>query len=180
MSSDTEPVDGAVDPEDTAPPVEMRYGAPVTDSLGQVVLHPDRESYLSVVEAIRADGYWVCVDLCGVDYLGRSESTRGLPPGVTAERFEVVAQFLNHTERARIRLRVQVPESDPTVPTIFGLHPGVENHERETWDLFGITFDGHPDHTRILMPDQWEGHPLRRDYDVGRIPVQFKGAPSAR
>ena len=180
MSTEAEPVDDAVGVEESAPEVETRYGAPVTDSLGQVVLHPDRDTYVTVVETIRNDGYWVCVDLCGVDYLGRDPRTRGLPTGVEPERFEVVAQFLNHTDRSRIRIRVQVPESDPTLPTIFHLHPGVENHERETWDLFGITFAGHPDHTRILMPDEWEGHPLRRDYAVGRIPVQFKGAPTAR
>jgi NADH-quinone oxidoreductase subunit C len=153
---------------------------PVTDSLGQVVLHPDRESYLGVVEEMRRDGYWVCVDLCGVDNLGRAAETLGLPAGVAAERFEVVSQFLNVTDRTRIRIRLQVPESDPTVPTIFDVHPSAENHERETWDMFGINFEGHPDHTRILMPDDWEGHPLRRDYAVGRIPVQFKGAPTAR
>ena len=121
-----------------------------------------------------------CASTCVVSTTSSRSRTGGLPAGVEPERFELVAQFLNHTERSRIRLRVQVPESDPTVPTIFHLHPGVENHERETWDLFGITFAGHPDLTRILMPDEWDGHPLRRDYAVGRIPVQFKGAPTAR
>ena len=77
-------------------------------------------------------------------------------------------------------MRVQVPESDPSIPTLFILHPSAENHERETFDMFGITFDGHPDPSRILMPEDWEGHPLRKDYAVGRIPVQFKGAKSAR
>ena len=75
---------------------------------------------------------------------------------------------------------MQVPQDDPVLPTLFHVHPGVQNAERETFDLFGIRFDGHPDMTRILLPDDWEGHPLRKDYTVGRIPVQFKGAPSAR
>ena len=80
--------------------------------------------------------------------------------------------------RERLRLRVQVPESDPTVPTLFEVHPGTEGMEREVFDLFGISFEGHPDLTRILMPEDWQGHPLRKDYAIGDIPVQFKDAPS--
>ena len=78
----------------------------------------------------------------------------------------------------RIRARVQVPEGDPTLPSITHIYPGTENMEREIFDMFGIGFQDHPDMTRILMPDEWEGHPLRRDYSVGQVPVQFKGAPS--
>ena len=83
-------------------------------------------------------------------------------------------------ERQRVRVRVQVPEGDPTVPSLFGLYPGTEVPEREVFDMFGIAFDGHPDLTRILMPEDWEGHPLRKDYAVGAIPVQFKAAPGPR
>ena len=72
----------------------------------------------------------------------------------------------------------QVPEDDASVPSLFDLHPGTEALEREVFDMFGISFDGHPDLTRILMPEDWIGHPLRKDYSSGRIPVQFKGAPS--
>jgi len=82
--------------------------------------------------------------------------------------------------RERVRLRVQVPESDPTIPTLVGLYPGTEAMEREAYDMFGIVFRDHPDLTRILMPDDWEGHPLRKDYSVGRVPVQFKEAPGPR
>ena len=67
-----------------------------------------------------------------------------------------------------------MPEDDPTLPTLFDLHPGTEAMEREVFDMFGITFTDHPDMTRILMPEDWEGHPLRKDYAVGSIPVQFK------
>jgi NADH-quinone oxidoreductase subunit C len=75
---------------------------------------------------------------------------------------------------------VQVPGDDPTVPSLFDLHPGSEYPEREAFDMFGIVFEDHPDLSRILMPEDWIGHPLRKDYSVGRIPVQFKGAPSSR
>jgi NADH-quinone oxidoreductase subunit C len=79
-----------------------------------------------------------------------------------------------------VRLRVQVPGDDAVVPSLWELHPGTEAMEREVFDMFGIRFDGHPDLTRILMPEDWEGHPLRKDYAVGRIPVQFKAAPGPR
>ena len=161
------------------PPLEAarRHGALVTTSGGQTVLHPTRDTWVEVITALRSDGYWMCVDVCGVDYLSYS-ADRGLPSGVVAERFEVVANLIDHTTRERIRLRVQVPADDPTLPTLFRIHPGSEAMEREAFDMFGIVFDGHPDMTRILMPDTWVGHPLRKDYDVGRIPVQFKGAPA--
>ena len=116
----------------------------------------------------------MCVDLTGVDYL--EHLGRPLPEGIAAERFEVVVNLLDLHARRRLRLRVQVPESEPTLPSLFDLYPGSEAMERETFDMFGITFDGHPDLTRILMPEDWIGHPLRKDYDVGRIPVQFKEA----
>jgi NADH-quinone oxidoreductase subunit C len=79
-------------------------------------------------------------------------------------------------QRRRVRVRVQVPADDAVLPTLFDLYPGTEAMEREVFDMFGVEFDGHPDLTRILMPEDWIGHPLRKDYDVGRIPVQFKEA----
>jgi NADH-quinone oxidoreductase subunit C len=86
--------------------------------------------------------------------------------------------MLSLTARQRIRVRVQVPESDASIATLFDMFPGTEAMEREAFDMFGIEFTDHPDLTRILMPEDWEGYPLRKDYDVGRIPVQFKGAPN--
>jgi NADH-quinone oxidoreductase subunit C len=91
-----------------------------------------------------------------------------------------MAVLLSFERRERVRLRVQVPETDPVVSSLYDLHPGSEAMEREVFDMFGIVFEDHPDLTRILMPEDWEGHPLRKDYAVGRIPVQFKGAPGAR
>jgi NADH-quinone oxidoreductase subunit C len=161
--------------EAASEPAEM-YGCPVVDSLGQVVLHPTREQYLDVVKTLADEGYAVVIDLCGVDYLEYLE--RPLPAGVAPERFEVVVNLLDITHRRRIRLRVQVPEADPTIPSLFDIHPGAEAYERETYDMFGIDFTDHPDMTRILMPEDWDGHPLRKDYEIGRIPVQFKGANS--
>jgi NADH-quinone oxidoreductase subunit C len=104
--------------------------------------------------------------------------SRAMPATVSAERFEVVVNLLDMTDRRRVRLRVQVPEADAALPSLFDIHPGTEAMEREVYDMFGIAFDGHPDLTRILMPEDWIGHPLRKDYDVGEIPVQFKGAPA--
>lgn len=167
--SDQTSVDDAV-----SAPLEMVHGCPVTHSRGQRVVYAARERLVEVVRGLYADGFEVCVDLTGVDYLGAP--TRALPDEVKAERFEVVVNLLSIGRRERVRVRVQVPESDPTVPSLFDVHPGTEAHERETFDMFGISFDGHPDMTRILMPEDWVGHPLRKDYDEGRIPVQFKGA----
>jgi NADH-quinone oxidoreductase subunit C len=142
------------------------------------VLFPDRSDYHDVVARQRAGGYELCTDLCAVDYL--THPGRSLPPEVTAERFEVVVQLASTAARRRVEVRVQVPESDPQVPTLWDLYPGVEAMEREAFDLLGIRFVGHPDLTRILMPEDWEGHPLRKDYGVGRVPVQFKEAPGPR
>ena len=157
-------------------------GNPVTDnavesfSRGQRVLHVERDHYLDVVTALRDEGFNVCVDVTAVDDL--LAPARSLPEGVAPERFEIVTSLLSHERRERVRVRVQVPEADPTIASLFGLYPGTENPEREVFDLFGIAFTDHPDLTRILMPDDWEGHPLRKDYAVGRIPVQFKETPS--
>jgi NADH-quinone oxidoreductase subunit C len=159
---------------------ETRYDVPLTRSRGQEVLHPSREQLVDLVRTLRdEEGFVMCVDVTAVDYLAYS-APRDLPPDVTPERFEVVIGLLSVRDRSRLRLRVQIPESDPACPSLFDVHPGVEALEREVYDLFGIRFDDHPDLTRILMPEDWEGHPLRKDYPVGAIPVQFKGVTNAR
>ena len=142
------------------------------------VRHVARESWSDTVRSLRDEGCSMLVDLTAVDYL--THPGRPLPDDVTAERFEVVASLLNLNDRTRVRLRAQVPAGDARIESLFPLHPGAEALEREVFDMFGIVFDGHPDLTRILMPEDWEGHPLRKDYAIGRIPVQFKAAPRTR
>ena len=90
-----------------------------------------------------------------------------------ATRFEVVVQLLHHDRKERLTVHVGVEGDPPTIPSVTELWPTADFMERETFDMFGITFDGHPNLTRILMPDEWEGHPLRKDYGVGKVPVEF-------
>jgi NADH-quinone oxidoreductase subunit C len=157
------------------PTPTLWHGCPVEDRLGAVVVFCDRDRYYALCEGLKADGYAMPVGVTGVDYL--THPGRDLPDGIVPERFEVVVELLSLVEHKRVRVRCQVPESDPHIRTLFDLWPGTEAHERETYDMFGIRFDGHPDPSRILMPEDWEGHPLRKDYDTGHIPVQFKEAP---
>src|SRR5206468_1046294 len=102
-------------------------------------------------------------------------AARAVPSGVTAARFEVVAMFLSHPRNRRIRMIAQVPDDHPSIASLAALYPGVNFAEREVYDLFGIEFTGHPDLSRILMPDDWVGYPLRKDDAPARVPVTFKG-----
>ena len=160
------------------PEPETLFGAPVTYSRDQRTVHISTNAYLELVGELKKSGYNTCIDLTAVDYLTNAE--RELPVGHVGERFEVVANLLSHSLRERVRVRVQVPGDAPKVASLFDLYPGTEAMEREVYDLLGIDFTGHPDMTRILMPDEWEGHPLRKDDPMGRIPVQFKAAPQPR
>jgi NADH-quinone oxidoreductase subunit C len=164
-----------------AQPVErpQLHGAPVVQAHGATVVHTNRDGYISLMRALRdEDGYDLIVGVTGVDYL--THPGRDLPDGITPERFEVVVELLSLGQRRRVRVRCQVPGEDPEVPTLFEIWQGSEAHEREVYDMFGITFTGHPDMTRILMPEDWEGHPLRKDYATGQVPVQFKESPGGR
>ena len=140
------------------------------------VVHVSREEYLAKATELRDAGFNMCIDVTAVDYL--EHPGRTLPEGIEPLRFELVASLLNMEEATRVRLRVQVPEEEPHVSTLFQLYPGAEAFEREVFDMMGIVFDDHPDLTRILMPEDWEGHPLRKDFENPRVPVQFK-APRA-
>ncbi len=149
------------------------------ESHGQPVVHVAREQWHDVAAFLRDEQQFTqCVDVTAVDQL--VAPTRALPSGVTAERFEVVANYLSHMRNRRIRVIAQVPVDDPSIASISDLYPGVNFAERETYDLFGVEFTGHPDLTRILMPDDWVGFPLRKDDAPARVPVTFKGDPSPR
>ncbi|HUP72873.1 MAG TPA: NADH-quinone oxidoreductase subunit C [Acidimicrobiales bacterium] len=171
-----EPVDA---PVEAVPEPERAFGALVTYSRGQRVLHPTREALVATVTKLLGDGYNQLIDVTAVDYLTH-DGSRELPDGIEPERFEVVIGLISHSKRERVRLRVQIPADDAHVASMFDLYPGSEALEREVYDMFGIEFDNHPDLTRILMPEDWIGYPLRKDYAIGRIPVQFKDAPSTR
>jgi NADH-quinone oxidoreductase subunit C len=91
-------------------------------------------------------------------------------------RFWVVYELRSVEHAHRLRLKVGLPADDPHVASVTPLFPTADWHERETWDLFGIVFDGHPDLDRILLPDDWEGHPLRKDEELGGVGTQYHGA----
>lgn len=133
----------------------------------ELTLEIAREHLVGVARALRDDPslrFELCSSVSGVDYLG------------ARNRLHSVAHLTSMTYRRRIRLEVGVSVDDPHLPSLTGVYPGADWQERETYDLFGIVYDGHPGLTRILMPDDWDGFPQRKDYPLGGIPVQYKGA----
>jgi len=158
--------------------VSVPVSVPTSTSTGQEVVFPPLADYHETVTSYKVAGFAMLSDLTAVDYLVHPGRT--LPDGVAAERFEVVASLLSLSAARRVRVRVQVPEEAAVISSLWDLYPGAEALEREVFDMFGIRFGGHPDLTRILMPEDWEGYPLRKDYGVGHVPVQFKAAPGPR
>ena len=136
------------------------------ESHGQVVARVPAEAWQPFAAAARDFGFEMCVDITAVDWL------RARP-----RRFEVVANLVSVSQRLRLRMITDVDGETPLLSSLTSVWPGANFAEREVYDMFGITFEGHPDLTRILMPDEWEGHPLRKDFDTGSVPVQFKAAP---
>ena len=130
----------------------------------EVKLSPS--DYLSTVQQLNQDGFELMVDLTVVDWFRKKEP-----------RFELVVQFLSTSKNERKTIKVEISDEELSVPSITSVFPSANFYEREAFDMFGIKFSDHPDLTRILMPDDWVGHPLRKDYGSGRIPVQFKNAP---
>ena len=130
------------------------------------VLNVNAEEYKEVITNIKKDGYEMMVDLTAVDWYRKKEP-----------RFELVVQFLSVSKNSRKTVKVKINDENLKIQTITDLYPGANFYEREVFDMFGIEFENHPDMTRILMPDDWVGHPLRKNYGSGRIPVQFKNAP---
>ena len=176
LPDDRPPVPGD---EVAAAIVEQFPDAVFVESHGQPVVYVDRSVWHDVAAHLRDDQQFSqCVDVTAVDHL--VDGARVVQPGVTAERYEVVANFLSHARNRRIRVIAEIPADDPSVASLADLWPGVNFPEREVFDLYGIEFDGHPDLTRILMPDDWVGHPLRKDDAPARVPVTFKGDPSPR
>jgi NADH-quinone oxidoreductase subunit C len=135
---------------------------------GEITFYVAREQLPAIAKVLRDDGglrFELLSSLSGVDY------------GVDVpQRLHAVYHFTSLTYRRRIRLEVTLDVDDAHVPSLVGLYPTADWQEREAWDMFGIVFDGHPALTRILMPDDWDGHPQRKDYPLGGIPVEYKGA----
>ena len=124
------------------------------------------DGWLDEARASREAG-WSLSDLTAVDTVGVGGRAR----------FEIVAQLLSPTEKKWRTLHVPAAGEPPSVPSVVEIWPTANYLEREVFDMFGIHFSGHPDLTRILMPDQWEGHPLRKDYGVGKVPIEFVPQP---
>ncbi len=134
----------------------------------EITFYVAREHLRSLLWALRDDAslrFELASSISGVDY------GEGVP-----QRLHSVYHLTSMTYRRRIRLEVAVDPSDPHIPSAVEIYPTADWHERETWDMFGIIYDGHPALTRILMPDDWDGFPQRKDYPLGGIPVEYKGA----
>ena len=130
------------------------------------IINTSVEEYKNLVESLHSESYEMMMDLTVVDWFRKKEL-----------RFEVVVQFLSVSKNERRTVKVFVNDEDLSIPSITDIYPSANFYEREAYDMFGINFLEHPDLTRILMPDDWNGHPLRKNYGSGRIPVQFKNAP---
>jgi NADH-quinone oxidoreductase subunit C len=132
-------------------------------SSGQDAVILPRARMREFAQAARDAGFEMLVDLTVADYYRKRRV-----------RFELVANLISQQHRLRLRMRAPVPVDDVTVPSLVPVYPGANFYEREAYDLFGLIFEDHPDLTRILLPDDWEGHPLRKDHGTGSVPVQFK------
>jgi NADH-quinone oxidoreductase subunit C len=172
--------------EGAEPPLQGRYFDEVADRLEQAV--PDyadavtrlvvdrdeltffvrRERLIEFVRCLRDDPalrFELCTGVSGVHY-----------PAETGAELHALYHFVSITHNRRTRVEVSCPDDDPHIPSIVSVYPTNDWHERETYDFFGIVFDGHPALTRIQMPDDWVGHPQRKDYPLGGIPVEYRGA----
>lgn len=148
---------------------------PATDAIEKVVIfrdeityHVRREHLVTFATVLRDEPalrYEICLGVTGVHY-----------PAEGVGELHAVYPFLSITHNTRVFVEVAVSDNDARIPSIVPVYPANDWHERETWDMFGINFEGHPALTRILMPDDWYGHPQRKDYPLGGIPVEYKGA----
>lgn len=150
-------------------------GVPVASAIEKVVIDRDeitffvpRERILEVLQRFRDEPglrFEMSLGVSGVHY-----------PQETGRELHAVYHLLSITHNRRVRVEVTCPQGDAHIPSSVAIYPTHDWHERETWDFFGIEFDGHPALTRIQMPDDWPGHPQRKDYPLGGIPVEYKGA----
>ena len=134
---------------------------------GELTFHVRREHLLAVVDKLLHDAalrFEIFSGVSGVHY-----------PDEPGRELRAVYHLLSITHNRRLRLEVSAPDADPHIPSVTDVYPAANWHERETWDFFGIVFDGHPALTRIEMPDDWLGHPQRKDYPLGGIPVEYRG-----
>ncbi len=155
--------------------LEQRTGSAFTEGVrvvidrGEMTLHVQRDHLRTIVQALRDEPelrFELCLGVNGVHY-----------PQMTGAELHAVNNFMSITHGGRrVRVETSCSEEDPHIPSIVEIYPANDWHERETWDMFGIIFDEHPALTRILMPDDWPGHPQRKDYPLGGIPVEYKGA----
>ncbi len=135
---------------------------------GELTFFVRRERLAEVAKQLRDDPelrFELCASVSGVHY-----------PDQAGQELHSVYHLQSFTHNRRLRVEVTCPDVDPHVPSVVPIYPAADWHERETWDMFGIIYDGHPALTRILMPDDWPGHPQRKDYPLGGIPVEYKGA----
>ena len=133
---------------------------------GELTLHIKREKLVEVAKVLRDKLLFeMCLGVNGVHY-----------PNQSGRELHAIYPLLSITNNRRVRLEVTCPDSDPHIPSLVEVWAGNNWHERETYDMFGIIFDGHPALTRILMPDDWKGHPQRKDYALNGIAVEYKGA----
>ena len=135
---------------------------------GEMTIHVRREKVVEVLQTLRDDPllrFEMSLGVSGVHY-----------PDDTDRELHAVYHLRSLTHNRQLRVEVAVPDADPHIPTTTSVYPTNDWHERETYDFFGMIFDGHPALTRILMPDDWPGHPQRKDYPLGGIPVEYKGA----
>jgi NADH-quinone oxidoreductase subunit C len=133
---------------------------------GELTLHVRREKLIEVAQVLRDDlKFEMCLGVSGAHY-----------PDESGRELRALYPLLSLTRNQRVRIEVAAPDNDPHIPSVVEVWAGNNWHERETYDMFGIVFDGHPALTRIFMPDDWNGHPQRKDYPLGGIPVEYKGA----
>ncbi len=138
---------------------------------GELVIFIAREHIVRVAKYLRDDNdlrFEMCLGTNGVHY-----------PSDEGRELHAIYPFWSITHNRMIRLEVTCPDADPHIPSIVSIYPGNDWQERETWDLIGIVFDGHPSLTRTALPDDWVGHPQRKDYPLGGVPVEYKGATIA-